>query len=208
MSTPEPNRRPLKTRSKPWARQAALLLTRRRISPNQISLASLAFAALGLVLLLVAATPIGLIICAACIQARLACNLLDGMVAIEGGQQSALGQLYNEFPDRIADALLLVALGYAIQLAWLGWLSALLAVLTAYIRVFGGSLGLPQDFTGPMAKPHRMAVLTAGCLLGALEQSLYGTRYALTGAAIIIAFGAAITCVRRTRSIARQLRQR
>ena len=86
------------------------------------------------------------------------------MVAIEGGKQSPLGMLYNEFPDRIADSLLIVALGYVISLPWIGWLGALAAMATAYIRVFGGALGLAQDFRGPMAKQHRMAVMTAGCL--------------------------------------------
>jgi hypothetical protein len=56
-------------------------------------------------------------------------------------------------------------LGYAFGIPWLGWLTALLAVLTAYIRVFGGALGFAQDFRGPMAKQQRMAVFTAGCLL-------------------------------------------
>lgn len=51
----------------------------------------------------------------------------------------------NEFPDRIADTLPLVPLGYAAGLPWLGWLAALLAALTAYVRVFGGALGLAQD---------------------------------------------------------------
>ena len=35
----------------------------------------------------------------------------------------------------------------------LGWLCALLAMATAYVRVFGGALGQAQRFSGPMAKP-------------------------------------------------------
>ncbi len=46
------------------------------------------------------------------IQLRLVCNLIDGMVAIEGGMKSPVGGLYNEVPDRIADPLLLIAAGY------------------------------------------------------------------------------------------------
>lgn len=42
---------------------------------------------------------------------------------------------------------------------WLGWATALLAALTAYVRVFGGALGLAQDFAGIMAKQRRMAAL-------------------------------------------------
>jgi phosphatidylglycerophosphate synthase len=83
------------------------------------------------------------------------------MVAIEGGQQSAVGVLYNEIPDRVADSLLIVALGFAAGTPWLGWLGALAAAVTAYIRVLGGTCGLPQDFRGPLAKPHRMFVMDA-----------------------------------------------
>ncbi|MBA2690220.1 MAG: CDP-alcohol phosphatidyltransferase family protein, partial [Burkholderiales bacterium] len=141
-----------------------------------------------------------------CIQGRLACNLLDGMVAIEGGKQSPLGQLYNEFPDRIADCILIVALGYAAHLPTIGWLGALAAALTAYVRVFGGALGLAQDFRGPLAKPHRMAAMTAGCLFAAIERPLSGTQYALTVTTYVIAIGAIATCVTRTAAIARRLR--
>jgi phosphatidylglycerophosphate synthase len=202
---PKESRRPLKTRSRTWAKKAAALLASTNISPNQISVVSVVIAAVGTAALLLETNAIGLIICAICIQLRLLCNLLDGMVAIEGGKQSPLGMLYNEFPDRIADSLLLVALGYAISLPWLGWFGALAAIATAYIRVFGGALGLTQDFRGPMAKQHRMAVMTAGCLAGALELIVWKTNYALMVAAWAIALGALITCVTRTIAIAKQL---
>jgi CDP-diacylglycerol--glycerol-3-phosphate 3-phosphatidyltransferase len=201
------NRRPIKVRSSAWAQKSARFLVRIPVSPNQISVASLFFAAIGSALLVCYPAPIGLLGCAAAIQGRLICNLLDGMVAIEGGQKSPLGQLYNEFPDRIADSLLLVALGYAIQLPFIGWLGALAAALTAYIRVFGGSLGLPQDFRGPMAKQHRMASMTVGCILAAIEQALTGTVYVLIGTAWIIALGSLATCLTRSHAIAIQLRQ-
>ena len=201
------NRRPIKVRSSAWAQKSARFLVRIPVSPNQISVASLFFAVIGSALLVCYPAPIGLLGCAAAIQGRLICNLLDGMVAIEGGQKSPLGQLYNEFPDRIADSLLLVALGYAIQLPFIGWLGALAAALTAYIRVFGGSLGLPQDFRGPMAKQHRMASMTVGCILAAIEQALTGTVYVLIGTAWIIALGSLATCLTRSHAIAIQLRQ-
>lgn len=140
------------------------------------------------------------------IQGRLICNLLDGMVAVEGGKKSPVGQIYNEFPDRVADSLLIVALGYAVGMPALGWLGALLAALTAYVRVFGGALGQPQDFRGPMAKPHRMAVMTAACVLGAVEQWFQVGPYALVAAAWIIAVGSALTCVTRTQAVAARLR--
>lgn len=202
------NRRPLTSRSTGWARFLAGALVRARISPNAISISSLVFAALGAVVLIRWHTAAGLVLTALCIQLRLLCNLLDGMVAIEGGRQSATGGLYNEIPDRIADSLFIVALGYAIATPWLGWFGALVAAVTAYIRVLGGSLGLVQDFRGPQAKPHRMAVMTVGCLAGAGELVYSQTQYALIVAAWIIAIGSVLTCITRTHAIAKQLRER
>jgi hypothetical protein len=80
--------------------------------------------------------------------------------------------------------------------------------VTAYIRVLGGACGLAQDFRGPLAKPHRMFVMTVGCLLGAIELRASGNRYSLLLAAAIIAAGAVLTCVLRTAAIARRLRAR
>jgi phosphatidylglycerophosphate synthase len=202
------DRRPLTSRSSSWAIFLANALIRARASPNTISVVSVFFASLGAYLLVCVPTVGGLVGAAACVQLRLLCNLLDGMVAIEGKRQSPTGALYNEVPDRIADSLFIVALGYAIDESTLGWYGALAAALTAYIRVLGGALGLKQDFRGPMAKPHRMAVLTAGCVLGAIELRLAGSHWILTAAAWIIAIGSTVTCGTRALAIARQLRSR
>jgi phosphatidylglycerophosphate synthase len=207
MSEIEKNRRPIEARSAGWARKSASFLAGTNVSPNQVSVASVLFALIGAALLVYYPNPAGFIGCALAIQARLVCNLLDGMVAVEGGKKSPLGQIYNEFPDRIADSVLIVALGCSIGFPSLGWFGALAAALTAYVRVFGGSLGLPQDFRGPMAKQQRMAAITAGCLLGAVEQALNGTQYALTVASAVIAVGSVATCLTRTRAIANQLQR-
>lgn len=137
-----------------------------------------------------------------------ACNLLDGMVALEGGKKSPVGALYNEIPDRLADSLFIVAAGYCAHWPSLGWCGALLAALTAYIRVLGGSLGLPQDFRGPMAKPHRMAVLTIACVIAAVEIARWGTNYVLLAAVALIAIGSLVTCATRIWAIGRALRIR
>lgn len=200
------SRRPLATRDTGFARAALALALRTPITPNQISLASIVFAALGaLALLAAASSPWLYLVAMLCIQLRLLCNLLDGMVAVEGGRGSSLGALYNEIPDRLADSMLIVALGYAIGVPWLGWAGALFAALTAYVRALGGALGLPQDFRGPMAKPQRMAVLTAACLLALIEAHVHDGTYALGATAWIIVLGSLATCAARTLAIARRL---
>jgi CDP-diacylglycerol--glycerol-3-phosphate 3-phosphatidyltransferase len=192
----EANRRPIASRSAGWAKAAAAFLARTRVTPNQISMVSVVFAAIGAALLALKPDAIGLLGCAIAVQARLICNLLDGMVAIEGGKKSPVGSIFNEFPDRIADSLFIVALGYAVGWPALGWFGALAAALTAYIRVFGGS-----------AKQQRMAILTTGCVIGAAEWLFTGTHYVLIAVAVIIAAGSVVTCITRTLAIAARLKE-
>jgi phosphatidylglycerophosphate synthase len=198
-------RRPIAARSSGWANASSAWLAARGVTPNAISVASILFAAAGGALVWLVPDPAGWLVAALAVQLRLVCNLLDGMVAIEGGRKTATGPLYNEFPDRIADTLLLVPLGYAAGQPWLGWACALLAALTAYVRVSGGALGLPQDFSGVMAKQRRMAALTAGLIVQSIEWLAWPTRWALLVTAIVIAAGSLITCVTRTLAIARAL---
>lgn len=203
------NRRPLNSRKSTFFQNLAHYLAKNQVfSPNQISVLSIVFALIGAGILAYSHQPLALICCAICIQLRLVCNLLDGLVAVEGGLKTAVGDLYNEFPDRISDSFLLVALGYACDQLWLGWLSALLAMATAYIRVFGGSLTLPQSFSGPMAKQHRMAVMTLACICATMEQIFSSTTYSLWIALVMICIGSALTCVFRTKEIAHLLKQR
>ncbi|MBT8767393.1 CDP-alcohol phosphatidyltransferase family protein [Metapseudomonas boanensis] len=202
----ESSRRPIKTRSANWAKQIAGVLAGTGISPNRISIASVAFAFAGAAALNIDSGVIGSICCAVGIQMRLLCNLLDGMVAMEGGKSSPIGNLYNEFPDRIADGLLIVGLGYAIGHIELGWFAALVAALTAYVRVFGGSIALKQNFSGPMAKQHRMAVMTMGLMANVVETSVFGTHQALLISLVVIAVGSAVTCITRTLAISKQLK--
>jgi phosphatidylglycerophosphate synthase len=143
------------------------------------------------------------------IQVRLLANLMDGMVAIEGRRRSVTGELFNEIPDRVADTLLLVGAGYAVTwVSWgeaLGWAAATAAVLTAYVRVLGGALAVTQHFCGPMAKPHRMALLTLACLLSMVEVAAGYEGRVLAVALALIALGSLLTFARRARLIAKEL---
>ena len=201
------NRRPLKSRGSAWARLVTRLLLRSRISADQISLLGIVFSfAGGWAYALSPGRPWLLLIGALAIQLRLLCNLFDGLVAIEGGRKSPYGPLFNEAPDRLEDSLFLVAAGYAAGLLWLGLLAALLACLTAYLRTLGGSLGLPQDFSGPMAKQQRMATLTVGSIAAFAEALIWGSGYALLAALWLIVAGAALTALRRIWRIAARLK--
>ena len=182
------------------------MLLRTSITPNQISVLGIVFSATGAWAIVVApSAPWGFLIGALSIQLRLLCNMLDGMVAVEGQRASSDGPLYNEIPDRIEDTLFIVAVGYAADMSWLGYVASLFAIFTAYIRVLGGSLGIAQDFRGPMAKQHRMAALTLACLAAFVEGIAFSTHYCLQFALAIVAVGALVTAARRIIAISSQL---
>jgi len=198
-----------------WAIAFAAWLARRGVRPNIISwLSVLCAAAAGLCLVRVSgaslASRIELLIGAmVLVQCRLICNLLDGMVAVEGGLKTASGEIFNDVPDRLSDPLILVCAGYAIRevpfAVELGWLAGLLAVMTAYVRTLGGATGAGQFFLGPMAKQHRMAVITLTMVAGAATAKWNGIAMSfMIGLGIIVA-GAALTVVRRVLRVVRTL---
>jgi phosphatidylglycerophosphate synthase len=212
------NRRPLKSRNTGWARSAAAWLARQGVSPDVVSAGSLVFALVGCAAFVAAGSAQGaarialLVAAAAAVQCRLLCNLLDGMVAVEHGRGSPAGPIWNELPDRLADALFLVGAGYGAArsgLAWaadLGWAAAVLAVLTAYVRELGRGLGQPADFSGPGAKPHRMALLTLAAVVSAIvEPVFWRPGWVMAVGLALIGLLAAVTLIRRTLKLAARL---
>ena len=170
----EADRRPLASRSWRVSAVAAHWLARRGVGANSISIAGMAsgigagiaFALTGHVEIPALAWLAGALL----VQARLTANLLDGMVAIESGRASRLGELFNEVPDRVSDAATLIGLGYAAGgIPWLGDLAAVLALFVAYVRSAARCAGAPQDYSGPMAKQHRMFLVTVTGLIAAAD---------------------------------------
>lgn len=207
MTEQDQQRRPLKSRGTGWASLLTRALLKTPVTPNQVSVIGIGFALMGAWAMLCAhANPWLWLLGALGIQLRLLANMMDGLVAVEGQRGSPTGPLYNELPDRLQDGVLLVAAGYAAGLPWLGWLATALAISTAYVRATGAYLGFGQDYSGPMAKPHRMAALTIGAL-GSLAVALTQQDFPLMlWVLALIALGTAATIIRRTLRIARQLR--
>jgi len=209
------SRRPVSARQSPWARALARALTRLRVRPNQVSVLSLVLAGLAGGAMLLAGRSAGaqsfvlFVFAAGFIQLRLLCNLLDGMLAVEGGRATKRGPVLNELPDRLSDSVVLVSAGYAVAgmpaVVPLGWAAALLAILTAYVRALAGSLGAGQDFGGPMAKQRRMEVMSLSCLLAAVLSGRPAQGWIMAGALAIVVAGSAATAARRTLHLVREL---
>jgi phosphatidylglycerophosphate synthase len=211
-------RRDLATRRAPWAQRVASMLARAGVQPNAVSMAGVVFACAALIAFLTVpgasrgGRGLLFVVAAAAIQMRLLCNLLDGMLAVEGGLRTKTGDLFNEIPDRVADVAILAGAGLSIPdlsgAAALGFAAAVTALFTAYVRLLGGSLGVTQPFTGPMAKPHRMFVLTLAALASAVEAMAGLPAEAIRAALAVIVTGAIVTAWRRIVLIARELEAR
>lgn len=201
------DRRPLASRDTSWARTVTRWLVGTSITPNQISMASMVAAALAGLCFWTGGIAEGwpraaLFVAAALFcQLRLLCNLFDGLVAVEGGKQAADGPFWNEFPDRVADILILVGAGLGAAEPVLGWAAAALAVLTAYVRELGRASGLAADFRGPMAKQHRMAVMTMAALATAAAPLWPSATMAVEIALWLVIIGAALTALRRAAGV-------
>jgi len=211
------DRRPIATRDRKWAQDTTAWLASRNISPDAISIAGMCACIIGGVA--VGLTSIGdyrilWLIGALGAQLRLTANMLDGMVAIASSRTSKAGELYNEVPDRISDAAVFIGAGFA----WggnltLGYVATILAIFTAYVRAAGKIAGAPNEFCGPMAKQHRMLVITLICVYAAItprswqmitfNNSQIGL---MTLGLVVIVTGCVITVIRRVGRIAHALK--
>ena len=216
MTTPAITRRPLRSRDTRWAAAISNRLARAGVRPNAISVAGTVFAALAGISLYASGKTafgwswsvlLGLAVCG--MQLRLLCNLFDGMVAIEGGFKTKAGEIYNELPDRFSDAFIFIGAAYSLPaLTWtteLGWAAAVLAVITAYTRALGASMGAGQHFVGPMAKQQRIALMTGACVVAAFAPQWPEVAKVIRLALALIVVGCLITIFRRWQKIAQTL---
>jgi phosphatidylglycerophosphate synthase len=215
------DRRPIAARRLGVMQALAARLVRQGASANAISLAGMV-AGLGAGLALAAlwwlaplpdlARRLLWLLAALLVQLRLLANLLDGMVAIGRGIASPVGELYNEVPDRVSDSAVLIGLGAAAGGLWgLGLAAALAAMATAYIRAVGKAAGAGSDFSGPMAKQQRMALVTAVSVWGGLAPAAWAMPPLLAGLTlpawvlVAITLLATLTAARRLFRIAEAL---
>lgn len=108
---------------------------------------------------------------------RMAFNAVDGMLAREHGQKSALGGYLNEITDVVSDAALYFPFALIDPFS-LPWLAAIvfLATLTEFAGVLGVAHGNGRSYEGPMGKSDRALLFGA---LGALVAG-FGTLPAWT----------------------------
>ena len=94
---------------------------------------------------------------------RLWLNMLDGMVAVAAGKASARGEIVNDLPDRISDVIIFAGVAQSdLMNPLIGYWTAILSLLTAYVGLFGQAIRGRREFSGIMSKPWRMVALSLG----------------------------------------------
>lgn len=158
------SRRPIADLFRKTAHGAVRLCVRWGIHPDVISYVSIVAAAGAAICFWQAVTyPVLLIAGPALCYLRLWFNMLDGMVALASGKASWRGEILNDLPDRISDVLIFVGMAHSGLNAHIGgYVTAIFALLTAYVGMLGQAVGVHRDFSGLMSKPWRMVALHIG----------------------------------------------
>jgi CDP-diacylglycerol---glycerol-3-phosphate 3-phosphatidyltransferase len=134
---------------------------------------------------------------------RMAFNAIDGMLAREFGDKSALGAFLNELTDVISDSALLLPFAY---LPHFGWLEVTLVVVLAALSEMTGTVavmtGASRRYDGPMGKSDRAFVLGAfGLAIGLGLSPASWQAFIFPVLAVLIA----ITIVNRVRNALKEL---
>ena len=128
---------------------------------------------------------------------RMALNAVDGMLAREHGQQTALGAFLNELTDVVSDAALYLPFALVAPFSglWVG-VVIVLAGLSEFAGALGPTVGASRRYDGPLGKSDRAFVFGALGLYVALGGPLPGWSSALMP---LLAALIAWTTVRRIR---------
>lgn len=129
---------------------------------------------------------------------RMALNAIDGMLAREHGQQSALGGLLNELGDVVSDAALYVPFAFVPGVSdSLVIAVVIVAVLTEFTGVVAVQIGSDRRYDGPMGKSDRAFAFGLAAFL--LASGLQPDRWLDAGLALVLVLSI-VTVVRRARS--------
>jgi CDP-diacylglycerol--glycerol-3-phosphate 3-phosphatidyltransferase len=124
------------------------------VTANQVTLFACGLSiATGVLIVL---RPAFLIVLPAVLLIRMALNAIDGILAREFGQKSALGAYLNELTDVVSDAFLYFPFARipGFDPIWIGAV-IVLAVISEMAGVLGLTVGGSRRYDGPMGKSDR-----------------------------------------------------
>ena len=98
---------------------------------------------------------------------RMTLNTMDGVIAIERGQDNKIcGKVMNALPDRYSDLFVLAGLVLSpLVRIWIGLLGLCTVVLVSYSGMLGKALGVSWQGHGPLDKVERFFWLIIAIIL-------------------------------------------
>jgi len=140
---------------------------------------------------------------------RMALNAIDGMLAREHNQKSALGAVLNELGDVVADAGLYLPLAVVPDFdSRLVTGVVLLAILTEMTGVIGIQIGASRRYDGPFGKSDRAFVFgLLGLLVGSGAKLEGPISYILAAMILLLAvtvWNRALHALREAKAVARE----
>lgn len=138
------------------------MLARAGVTANQVTVAAGVLSVATGVVLALAERPALLLALPLVLFVRMALNAVDGMLAREFGQKSALGAFLNELSDVVSDAALALPFAFLPHFGGLGVaVFAVLAAVSEMAGVLGPTVGASRRYDGPLGKSDRAFVLGA-----------------------------------------------
>lgn len=181
----------LKPRFQALLRPLVVRLHAMGVTANQVTVAACAISvALGLWLFFAAPSAAAFALIPLWMFLRMAFNAIDGMLAREHNQQSALGAFLNELTDVLSDAALYLPFALVAPFSpfWVGTV-IVLAGLSEFTGALGPTVGASRRYDGPLGKSDRAFVFGALALYIALDGPLpYWSAWLMPIVAALIAW--------------------
>jgi hypothetical protein len=176
-----------------WVHNLGRFLAHHNVTPNDISLLGVMFAATAGAAFYFSLQPnaldrtLLLLLAAAAIQFRRLTGRLHTIVSRESVQPRPHA-IFNDLPNRIAEVLIIVPAGYAVQNLPFGlelaWSAAFLGLFSAYVSQMGS--GVPEPKIGIAVRNLPMMLLSLASVLSAFDRMVYLPGIMLWMALIVI----------------------
>jgi CDP-diacylglycerol--glycerol-3-phosphate 3-phosphatidyltransferase len=175
-------------------RPAVDRLAQAGVTPNAVTLGSLAMCAGYGALMATTGSAIALSLLPAVLLVRMALNAIDGMLAREHGMASMLGARLNEFADVLSDLCLYLPFMTVVTPAGLVFAAVLTGIMAEFAGVVSCAHGGERNYQGPFGKSDRAAFFAAVAVAVPL---LDPTQAVVAALFVIAAIGGAVTAFNR-----------
>jgi phosphatidylglycerophosphate synthase len=197
----------LRSQSGVIAEPLAAAAERTGISPNQLTLLSLAFAVAAFLFYFFSSSNASFLYLAALMSLLNAvADLADGALARRTGTADPKGDFLDHVVDRYADMLVLAGIVFAGYAPWsVGFLAVVGVLLTSYIGTQAQALHLGRYYGGMMGRADRMIVIFLATIANAIYPASIDGLPILGWIMVAVMIGSHITALQRLCNIWRRL---